>query len=42
MEATLTVSKEHATPAEVVPRQNSATTHAAAPLAYASAALPAG
>ena len=40
MEATLTVSKEHATPAEVVPRQNSATTHAAAPLAYASAALP--
>jgi hypothetical protein len=32
MEATLTVSKEHATPAEVVPRQNSATTHAAATL----------
>jgi hypothetical protein len=41
MEATLAVSKEHVTPAEIVPRQNSAT-HAAAPLAYASAALPAG
>ena len=29
MEATLTVSKKHATPAEAVPRQNAATTRAA-------------